>query len=559
MLDYTLSVGRGNDPGEWQEITPATASAVEDGVLGSWDIEQADEGTYLIRLVVRGSGGESYREFIPLSLERGDFDVHSSPGPPALRPALSGRFVAWQSLRDEGDPPGASSDSNLFANDLVSGRQWALEVGANNAQNPSISFSPAPFRHSRGRRDLVAAWQASTPDSYQTRGYGCRLDPASGLCPAFEIAPGAPFSSRPVAAQGRIFWLAEDGGGLQSLRGCQPDAASQRCAEYDLGLASARRAFLRSDGKTLSWMEHSGGQRVGFCHLDPASGACPAQWLRDSIAPYSRVAVSGNLLAWVQFNFRGNQPLLICEFQPETGACPPLEVSPNVRDSTPQLSGRRLVWDGQVGDEASDVFFCEYDPVLGRCPVQRVTAEMTTQADSDIDGRRLIWQDERLGSSTVFGTTLPRFAPIGRPERRVAPGDTLRMRVRADKSRRRKGKSRDRGVPPIGLEVHKRVGELWRPVTLAELGVRLAARSSGSARVRWRPDLAHAGVYAFTFSARDRSGLVARESMTVTVEAPPVALNRPDEAKARGPWKWLRKRLDRHWGRLGAHKRDRDR
>jgi beta propeller repeat protein len=538
MLDYTLSVGRGNDPTDWIAITPATASAVADGVLGRWDISNAEEGTYLIRLEVRGSRGEIYREFIPLSLERNRFVALSSPGPPAIRPDLNGRFVAWQSLRDAEDPPGSSDEWNLFANDFASGRQWTLDASAINAQSPSLSPQPRG-RHPRRRaksprgkpRTLVASWTGTPPDSFKPNGYGCRLDLARGHCTQFEIDPGSLFSQPPVSAQGRIFWLSPSGPLQAELRACQPDARSTECVEYDLGLAPARRAFLRTDGDTLSWIEHSGGQRVGFCRLDPETGACPAKLLRDPISPFSRVTVSGNRVAWVRFSFGSDQPLLLCEFDPETGACPPLEVAPNVGDATPQLSGNRLVWDAQVGDEASDVFFCEHDALLGRCPVQRLTAEMTAQANSDIDGRRVVWQDERTGSSTIFGITLPHFLRIEGRERRVRPGRVMRIHVRADTGRRGEEHRHSRALP-IGLEVHKRVGTQWQPLSPAALGARLIQRKAGRARLRWRPGSEDPGQYAFTFSAQSRDGLVTRETIAVEV-LEPRAETRPEFSRRR--------------------------
>jgi hypothetical protein len=346
-------------------------------------------------------------------------------------------------------------------------------------------------------------------------------------------------SVAPVSAQGRIFWHAAEADGNQSLHGCLPNPAGTECVEYDLGLSPSRQNFLRTDGETLSWIDFQGGQRVALCRLNPVTGACPARVLTPVISPLSRVAVSGRLVAWVDFRLGRDKPLLLCEFDPQTGGCPPIEIAPNVLDPTPQLSGNRLVWDGHVGDEASDVFFCEYDRLRGRCPVQRVTAEMTRQAESAIDGRRLIWQDERRGPSSIFGTTLPHFVEAGAHKRRVSMGETLKIRVRAiqgepsardrerrgagDKLRRHPGDSRAEalGSETLALRVEalQRQGTEFVPVPLSALGVRFENRGQGYGRLRWRPRGAALGEYIFTFAAETRAGLVTRESILVEVES----------------------------------------
>ncbi len=550
MLDYTLSYGRGNEPERWETITPARSGAVRQGILGRWDITDAEQGTYVVRLEVRGTGGNVYREFIPLSLERNLSMPLSSEGPPATRPGISGRFLAFQSLRSPDSPPANSDNSNLFVSDFLSGRQWTLAGGPGDDQNPSLSRAVGSRAHSgrgrnadktsapgqrgrhRGRRspDLIASWSRRISGSSALQGFGCRLDLRSGRCPEFALSSDPNASLLPVSAQGRIFWLAAGSEGNSTFHGCLPDRNGTQCIEYDLGLPPARRSFLRTDGETLTWIEHRGGQRVGLCRLDRQTGACPARLLPDAISPYSRVTVSGRLVAWVEFRLNRKQPLLLCEFDAETGACPPLEVSPDVGDRTPQLSGNRLVWDGQVGDEASDVFYCEYDRVLRRCPIQRLTAEMTAQAESDIDGQRVIWQDERAGSSTIFGTTLPHFAETSEREQRIRAGQKVQIQARAESGqssgrnrRNRDGDSRPQSFARaeamvVSLEAHRWVGAEFVPVSLDALGVRFDDRGEGRGRLRWRPRASNTGDYVFTFGAETRGGLVTRDSFRVHVE-----------------------------------------
>ncbi|MCS5636935.1 MAG: S8 family serine peptidase, partial [Myxococcota bacterium] len=327
MREYRLSVGRGNEPAAWSPIAPATGAGVAGDVLGRWDITDADEGTYVVRLEVEAWDGTIYREFIPLSLERNTFAAISSPGPPALRPDLDGRFVAWQSLRTADPLPETSENWNLFVSDVRSGRQWVLEDGPDQAQNPSVSWgrsAPDLRRGQRGRSALVASWSATSPGSFVPRGFACRLNRARGACPPIPLDPSLQVAISPVSAQGRIFWLAPGAGGDQIVRGCLPDPASTECLPYDLRLPSARRGALASDGRSLSWLEFDAGQRVGFCRVDAKTGECPARLLPDPISPFSRVTVSGDLVAWVDFRVGQDGPLLICEFDAATGACPPV-------------------------------------------------------------------------------------------------------------------------------------------------------------------------------------------------------------------------------------------
>ena len=147
------------------------------------------------------------------------------------------------------------------------------------------------------------------------------------------------------------------------------------------------------------------------------------------VMAFSQPTASGDLFAWVEFTIDRRNPLLLCRLDPATGECPAIEVSTRVVDTTPRLSGRRLVWDAAVGDEAADVYFCEYDRVLEVCPVQRLTAELSYQVGSEIDGDRVVWSDARDGGARIYGRTLPRMRPL--EDRTLRVGERLRVRVSA--------------------------------------------------------------------------------------------------------------------------------
>jgi len=529
MLDFTLSYGRGNVPDAWLPITPAHAAAVREGVLGYWDIRDADEGTYVVRLEVRAADGRVYREFLPLSLERNRFMPVTAPGPSVSGADLNGRFVAWEARRTLEQPPKSAEHWNAFVTDFLSGRQWTLAATEADERNPSVSRARRTReseRQPRARkaRSLVATWSGETTGLGRVQALGCVLNLTTGICPPMGVDPDRTASQSPLSAQGRIFWLAAESGVDSSLRACAPDTAGSECVEYDLGLPPARRSFLRSDGETLTWIEHQGGQRVALCRIDPVTGACPPRVLPEIISPFSRVAVSGNLVAWVKFSFGRNQPLLLCEFDPETGACPPMEVAPNVHDSTPRLAGNRLVWDASVGDEASDVFFCEYDAELGLCPVQRLTAQMGSQGQSAIAGRRVIWLDERAGPVAVYGITLPDFVEVELDAERVTAGRRFEVRVRATthatKGKRRGGSPEQ---PPMSLKVeaYRLEDNQPRSVDSAALRLDFEDRGEGRGRLRWQPRARDAGDWVFRFAAQTEAGLVTRKSVRVRVEAEP--------------------------------------
>jgi beta propeller repeat protein len=330
--------------------------------------------------------------------------------------------------------------------------------------------------------------------------YGCAYARRTGSCAAVSVSHDALASMPPTSASGHIAWLEQQGDDV-ALRACRPDRHGAGCRPADIGVEPGRIALLGSDGKRLTWTDFGAGQRFGTCRLGRRTGACAAIRTLQTFSIWSRGTSSDGRLAWVGFDPRGSNPLQICQLDDETGECNPIWITEGVTDVTPDLSGNRLVWDAQVGDESSDVFFCEHDAVRDRCPVQRLTSHMGVQAESSIDGDRIVWEDDREGPWRIYAARLPRLGPIA--DRRVREGQRLWVPVRS---------SRSGPGQHLHLEAERVAGG-----TLDELGARFVDFGNGRGALSWRPARGMAGHYAVTFTATTAERIVTRHTMRIEV------------------------------------------
>ncbi|MCH2185105.1 hypothetical protein MK280_04465, partial [Myxococcota bacterium] len=151
------------------------------------------------------------------------------------------------------------------------------------------------------------------------------------------------------------------------------------------------------------------------------------------------------------------------------------------------------------------IYFCEYDRLRALCPVQRLTAQMGSQRSARIDENWIVWEDDRHGSTAIYGLALPEIKDIRIP--RAREGKRLRLRVRA----------KDRMGERLELAVEAASGAL-----LEDLGIRFTQtvdeHGSAKAQLNWRPKAGQAGDHILTFSARRPGGLVVRKSVKITVK-----------------------------------------
>jgi subtilisin family serine protease len=487
FVEYDLSWGRGIAPPDWTPIVAGRRDAVDAGVLAIWEIAELPPGAYVLRLEVHGTGGEVYEEFVQLSLERNGVVQLSSFGPPAVLPSVSGDRVVWQSERDPASETGEADDSNLFATQLSSGEERALQLAPGDQREARVSGN-------------VVTWLDGRPDDPgEMDVYACRLGTDAEACDPVLVAQGA---RNPGVVAGHVMWEAEHDAGFD-LASCRIHPGSNVCEPVDLGLEAGSRFLIGFGEHDIAWFDHTLGGRIAACAVDPLTGACPARALAEPIALAGPVVVDGSLVAYTTFEFTTSS-LFLCELDPETGECPPMRVRANVSDVTPRLSGNRLVWHAAPRGQATDVFFCEYDPLRRRCPVQRVTSEMSDQVEADVSGDWIVWQDHRLGASQIFGLQLPELRPLR--DRRVREGRRLFIPVRASHG----GGAELR----LGLEVEV-VGEGQGDAEA--LGMQLIDAGGGRGALVWRPGFDRAGEYVVTFEASAEGGLTTRQSIRLEV------------------------------------------
>jgi beta propeller repeat protein len=487
---YALAFGHGVDPSVWQGIPAASAAAVSDGLLATWDVDALGDGAYVVRLDVASASGEQVHEFLPLSLERNRPFPISPAGVPAYAPDVSGDLVVWESPAggEEGSP---SPDRDVLAADLRSGREIAVAVAPGDQRMARIS----------GRR-VVFVDRAREPGGEIAT---CSLERKGDRCDPVVLAAGPAQRSQPVVSGERVYWTEEgviqlcdlgDRPGRSRAAGCTPRRVAPRPnPQQELAVGGLRLVWRESNPRFSLWS----------CLLSPASDACSVQLVDDDAPVQQTPAVSGDLFAWEQFGAWpglgfGSQ-VQVCRLDPASGACPRIGVgTPSTATPTPDVAGDTVVWSGRAGDEAPAIFFCEYDAATRSCPAQRLTGSAAGQQSPVLSGRRVVFEDARDGPSRIYGFDLPDLAVRG--ARRVREGGQLHIEVA--------------GVDPRG-EPMALAATLPGGESVESLGMRFVPRGRNAAVLLWRPERGAAGRYTVLLRGTTAGRLVTRETLEIEV------------------------------------------
>jgi beta propeller repeat protein len=262
---------------------------------------------------------------------------------------------------------------------------------------------------------------------------------------------------------------------------------------------------LEVSGSRLVWREHSPVFSIWTCVHSLRGDECRARLVNSESQFSEAPAVSGATVAWDQFNFwpefglgyRAN----VCRLGAGDEPCSPaLAGEPSLSPTAPDVSGDTMVWSSDGPGEPAALFFCERDPVANTCPAQRLTGSAAGARNPAIDGRRVVFEDERDGPTRIYALELPDLLVVG--DRRVREGQWLRLAIfgRDPESKHLRLSAQLSGGAPV-----------------ESLGMRFIEKH-GAALLVWRPDTSASGRHAVRFEGEAANGLVTRQTVELIVD-----------------------------------------
>lgn len=492
LESYRLEIGSGEMPERWTLLPTLHAPPFEASELARLSLGDLPDGAYVLRLTLVARNDLELHEFTPLSIDRSRPVFVSAPGAEAQRPEVQGMRVVWESPRDLD----ADGETDL---DLWTG-SFGVEGESPFVQAPGDQTDVVLSEHR-------AAWRERLPGfaPFETALSTCRSPGRRAECRPIASDPGS--RGRPALSGNRLVFRDFVAGETQ-LRTCALDRHG--CEPRRIAAEVASPLFPVIDGRRIAW---AGGSLGLFtCLLDTTDETCPALPLASDGALPEHLALSGSLLAYQALAPGLRLQLIACRIDPETAACPGLELASVPLGSGPgfavDVSGNRVVWQGRGAHSGIDVYYCEYHAQTGDCPVQRITSDPADQSHPSIDGQRVVWEDDREGIRRIASFELPALAALR--DRAVRAGRPLVVPIRMlDGELSVRFSVRAPGVADV-----------------AELGARLEQEHPDRALFRWRPAPHQAGSHSFTFRATRSGGLYTEQTLRVHVEGRSAAATR---------------------------------
>jgi len=199
--------------------------------------------------------------------------------------------------RERRSGPVPSGDRLFWVEDAGSGasaRMCELRRNTQGCTPVPVTDRPArPFDLDVSGLRLV--WRELTPSPSV---WTCLLDPASGACPARRVYGGAPFPFAPTLS-GRLFawerFSSFPGIGTGSeVQACRLDPATGACPAQSIGAPTPSAPGPDVAGDVIVWSAATGDEATAifFCEHDPITGSCPVQRLTGAAAGQQNPAIS---------------------------------------------------------------------------------------------------------------------------------------------------------------------------------------------------------------------------------------------------------------------------
>jgi hypothetical protein len=166
--------------------------------------------------------------------------------------------------------------------------------------------------------------------------------------------------------------------------------------------------LLDFDGRTAVWATGPTLSRIELCSIRAGHVGCDPVPIPipPTLLPVDAAAIDGTRLVIQSFGFSGPR-LSHCQVDLQTGDCEFLAVGDGESATGASVSGKRIVWTRNHSSGLSSIEFCEIDPVDGECRAQTVTGGIVPSRAPDIDGPRIVWEDERFGPAQILSAELP--------------------------------------------------------------------------------------------------------------------------------------------------------
>ena len=417
LRSFSLAYARGLEGGVFSDIESESFGfgGREDGLLARWDASALDDGPIVIRLRGELRDGRITDEHVVASLER-NRPLRLSNGEGLHRePSLSGERVVWVS---RGGGSGGVDVVQLggfgFDDDAQSVRTFPESEGSQ--RNPLVSAGRVvwiePDSETGGERLMTC--RIEVPRSPYAASRRRHRDPPG--CRPTELAR-AEARLDPLRFEGRqALWTTRTQGlfGILrcAIRGPRSCMRPQRLPDEDAIDSNIR--LLSFDGSTVLWLRGTIPAAIEICTLDAKTGTCrPSPIPLPVPASVESASVDGQRLAIALFELGGSL-IVHCELDLQTGECALRPVTNggtgNIeRGRDVVVSSNRIAWTREMPGEPSSIGFCEVDPIDGECRPQQVTGGFMPSSAPDLDGDRLVWEDQRFGPSQILGTGLPRL------------------------------------------------------------------------------------------------------------------------------------------------------
>jgi len=415
---FSLAYARGLEGGDFIEIQSEVEphGDRQDGLLASWDASALEDGPIVIRLRGELRDGRITDAHVVFSLERNRLLRLSDAQGPQIEPSLAGRRAAWTSL-GIGAKGGDVVQLGGFGRDGDAQPAQGLSGSDRSQRSPLVSSDRVVWieRESRtgGERLMTCRIGASGLPSAAPRRH-----PRGGdlsRCRPIELARADARLDPLRFAGSQALWSTRTQGlfGILrcAIRGPRSCMSPLRLPDEDAIDTNIR--LLSFDGRTVLWLRGTSSASIEICKLDVKTGTCRGSPLPLAIpASVESASLDRRRLAIALFQLDGSR-ILHCELDLQTGRCSLRFVrnaTGNIeRGRTPVVSGNRIAWQRTIDGEPSSIAFCEVDPIDGECRPQRVTGGFMPSGAPDLDGDRLVWEDQRFGPSQILGTGLPRL------------------------------------------------------------------------------------------------------------------------------------------------------